>query len=65
MKIIITEEEIKDNSNNSALGELVRSKYWTQLKGQGSIENKDDELYLKVNEDGRVVSIIKPNDIKE
>ena len=32
MKIIITEEEIKNNSNNDALGELVRKKYWNQLK---------------------------------
>ena len=49
MKIIITEEEIKNNSNNDALGELVRKKYWDQLKDVSRIKNDDETIHFKVD----------------
>ena len=52
MKIIITEEEIKNNSNNDALGELVRKKYWDQLKDISHIKNDDETIHFEVDEDG-------------
>lgn len=65
MKIIITEEEIKNNSNNDALGELVRKKYWNQLKDISRIKNDDEGIHFEIDEDGFVVSIIKPEDIEK
>ena len=65
MKIIITEEEIKNNSNNDGLGELVRKKYWDQLKDVSRIKNDDETIHFKVDKDGFVVSIIKSDDIEE
>ena len=65
MKIIITEEEIKNNSNNDVLGELVRKKYWDQLKDISRIKNNDETIHFEVDEDGFVVSIIKSDDIEE
>ena len=65
MKIIITEEEIKNNSNNDALGELVMKKYWNQLKDTSRIKNDDETIHFEVDEDGFVVSIIKSDDIEE
>ena len=65
IKIIITEEEIKNNSNNDALGELVRKKYWDQLKDISRIKNNDETIHFEVDEDGFVVSIIKSDEIEE
>jgi hypothetical protein len=65
MKIIITEEEIKNNSNNDALGELVRKKYWNQLKELSHIKD-DDDVRLLVGENGFVLSFItNSNDNEE
>ena len=65
MKIIITEEEIKNNSNNDALGELVMKKYWDQLKDISHIKNDDETIHFEVDKNGFVVSIIKSDDIEE
>ena len=53
-------EEILNTPNDSALGELVRNKYWQERRNQEGPPTDDEHFYLNIGEDGLVKSIHRP-----
>ena len=58
--VTITSEEILSNSNNYALGELVRNKYWQERRNQEGPPRDDEHFFLDIVPDGTVKKIIRP-----
>ena len=58
--VTITSEEILSNSNNYALGELVRNKYWQERRNQEGPPRDDEHFFLDIAPDGTVKKIIRP-----
>ena len=58
--VTITGEEILNTSNNYALGELVRHKYWQEKRNQEGPPIDDEHFFLDIAPDGTVKKIIRP-----
>jgi hypothetical protein len=62
MNIIITKEEIFNNSNDAELGRLVRNKYWQEERNQrGWVQHQSDDEHVEliIGDDGLVKSIVR------
>ena len=60
IKVTLTEKEILDTPNDSALGELTRNKYWQARRDHEGPQYDDEHFGIVIGDDGLVESIIRP-----
>lgn len=58
--VTLTEQEILEKSNNYALGEYARQKYWQERRNHEGPPRDDEHFMMEIAPDGTVKKIIRP-----